>query len=226
MVVERRTLLRLGVFFAGRAALGRVPADSRIASRPDVDSRITPFFPASSARMPAEVLIIRHAEQPGRGSQVHLSDLGRARAAALPTLFPTPFATPAFLFATRSSKESDRPIETLQPLAAALRLRIDDRFPDDGYAQLASTILTGASYAGAHVLVCWHHGTIPALAAALGAAHAPARWPDAQYDHVWQLRFGRDSIMFDDRLAPLLPGDRAPEDLPQWPSGPPAGRVR
>jgi len=84
---------------------------------------------------------------------------------------------------------------------------------DDGYAQLASTIPTGGIYAGAHVLICWHHRTIPALAAALGAADAPVRWPDAQYDHVWQLRYGRGAITFDDRLAPLLPGDRAPEDL-------------
>src|SRR5579863_4755553 len=135
MVVERRSILRLVVLSAGRAALGRVPVPA-----------------ASSAREPAEVLIIRHAEQPGRGSLVHLSDIGRARAAALPTLFPTPFATPAFLFAARPSKESDRSVETLQPLATALRLRIDDRFPDDAYAQLASTILTGAAYAGAHVL--------------------------------------------------------------------------
>jgi|SRR5579864_848175 len=191
MIVERRTILRLAVLSAGRAALGRAQV-----------------LDASPASAPAEVLIIRHAEQPRRGSQVHLSDLGRARAAALPTLFPTPFAVPTFLFATRSSKESERPVETLQPLAAALRLRIDDRFPNDAYAQLASTILTGTTYAGAHVLVCWHHGMIPALAAALGAAQVPARWPDAQYDHVWQLRYGRGAVTFDDRLAPLLPGDR------------------
>jgi hypothetical protein len=211
MDVERRTILRLAVVSAGRAALGRIApqldVDSRVARRNDVDSRIAPFLPAS-ARVPVEVLIIRHAEQPGRGSQLHLSDLGRARAAALPKLFPTPFATPAFLFAARPSKESDRSVETLQPLAAALRLGIDDRFPDDAYAQLASTILTSGSYAGAHVLICWHHGMIPALAAALGAAHAPARWPETQYDHVWQLRYARDAVTFDDRFAPLLPSDR------------------
>jgi hypothetical protein len=197
--VERRTILRLAVLSAGRAALGRIPL---------CEGGGVARLAASSARVPAEVLIIRHAEQPGRGSQMHLSDLGRARAAALPTLFPTSFATPAFLFAARSSKESDRPVETLQPLAAALRLRIDDRFPDDAYAQLASTILTGAPYAGAPVLICWHHGMTPALAAALGAAHVPDRWPEAQYDHVWQLRYGRDAVTFDDRRAPLLPGDQ------------------
>jgi|HubBroStandDraft_6_1064221.scaffolds.fasta_scaffold207348_2 hypothetical protein len=202
MVVGRRTVLRLAAFSAGRAALGGVPVGETLRSVGSLGPRV------SSAGVPAEVLIIRHAEQPARGSLVHLSDVGRARAAALPSLFPTRFAKPAFLFATRPSKESERPLETLQPLAQALRLRIDDKFPDDAYAQLASTILTGATYAGAHVLICWHHGLIPALAAALGAAHAPARWPEAQYDHVWQLRYGADGVTFDDRLAPLLPGDR------------------
>jgi broad specificity phosphatase PhoE len=161
-----------------------------------------------AAGAPAEVLIIRHAEQPARGSQVHLSAVGRTRAAALPSLFPARFAAPTVLFATRPSKESSRPLETLQPLAKALRLPIDDRFADDAYAQLASTILTGAGYAGARILICWHHGTIPGLAAALGAVHAPARWPEAQYDHVWQLRYGAGAVTFDDRLARLLSGDR------------------
>jgi hypothetical protein len=180
---------------------------------------------ASAAGVPAEVLIIRHAEQPARGSQVHLSDVGRARAAALPKLFPTPFATPSFLFATRPSKESARPLETLGPLASALRLRIDDRFPDEAYPQLVSTIRAAGGYAGAHILICWHHGMIPGLAALLGAVRPPARWPEAQYDHVWQLRYGADAVTFEDRLAPLLPGDRTAEDLTGSPSGPPAGRV-
>jgi hypothetical protein len=202
MVVGRRTVLRVAALSAGRATFGGVPTLESLRSLGGLG------LPASLAGVPAEVLIIRHAEQPARGSLVHLSDIGRTRAAALPHLFPARFATPTFLFATRPSKESDRPLETLQPLAAALRLRIDDRFPDDSFAQLASTILTGANYVGAHVLICWHHGMIPALAAALGAAHAPARWPEAQYDHVWQLRYAAGAVTFDDRLAPLLPGDR------------------
>ena len=219
MVVGRRTVVRLAAFSAGRAAFVGVPVleSLRFPGGPGLRS--------SSAGVPAEVLIIRHAEQPARGSQVHLSDVGRARAAALPKLFPTPFATPTFLFATRPSKESERPLETLQPLAGALRLRIDDRFPDDAYAQLASTILTGAKYVGAHILICWHHGMIPGLAALLGAVRPPTRWPEAQYDHVWQLRYSGGAVTFDDRLAPLLPGDRTAEDPTGLPSGPPPGRV-
>jgi hypothetical protein len=216
VLVGRRTVLQLAALSAGRAALGRVPV---------LGARGFDGLAASAAGVPAEVLIIRHAEQPARGSQVHLSDVGRARAAALPKLFPTPFATPSFLFATRPSKESARPLETLGPLASALRLRIDDRFPDEAYPQLVSTIRAGGGYAGAHILICWHHGMIPGLAALLGAVRPPARWPEAQYDHVWQLRYGADAVTFEDRLAPLLPGDRTAEDLTGSPSGPPAGRV-
>ncbi|HEY6357325.1 MAG TPA: hypothetical protein VIX35_03720 [Vicinamibacterales bacterium] len=190
MFVGRRTLLQLAALSVGRAAFARV------GGRWDLRS------------VPADVLILRHAEQPTHGSQVHLSATGRARAAALPSLFPARFAAPTVLFATRASKESNRPVETLQPLAQALGLRIDDQFPDEAYAQLASTILTGARYAGAHILICWHHGMIPALAARLGAVHTPARWPDAQYDHVWQLRYRAGAVTFDDRLVRLLPSDR------------------
>jgi broad specificity phosphatase PhoE len=216
MFVGRRTFVQWAALSAGRAVFARVvapgapgaPRGLRGLGRVGALDR----FGALAAGVPAEVLIVRHAEQPTHGSQVHLSTIGRARAAALPSLFPVRFPTPTVLFATRASKESNRPVETLQPLAQALGLRIDDRFPDEACAQLASTILTGAGYAGAHILICWHHGTIPALAAQLGAVHAPARWPDAQYDHVWQLRYGAGGVRFEDRQAPLLPSDRGGED--------------
>src|ERR1700683_1646451 len=202
MFVGRRTFVQLAALSAGRAAFARVRGFWGLGGLGTLDR-----FGGLATGVPAEVLIVRHAEQPTHGSQVHLSAIGRARAAALPRLFPAPFAAPTVLFATRASKESNRSVETLQPLAQALGLRIDDRFPDEAYAELASTILTGAGYAGAHILICWHHGTIPPLAAQLGAVHAPARWPDAQYDHVWQLRYGAGGVRFDDRLAPLLPND-------------------
>ena len=39
------------------------------------------------------------------------------------------------------------------------------------------------------MLVCWHHGRIPELAAALGATKAPGRWGDAVFDRVWVVTF-------------------------------------
>jgi phosphohistidine phosphatase SixA len=140
---------------------------------------------SAAAAGPAEVLIIRHAEEPPHGP--HLNDRGRARAAALVQLFPARFALPTALFATRPTRESVRSTETLQPLAAALHLQIDETFAETEYRQLAEAILTRSAYAGGHVLICWHHGTITNLAAALGVARAPS-WPSKRYDHVWRIR--------------------------------------
>ena len=64
MFVGRRTFLQLAALSAGQVAVARVGA--------------------RAAGVPAEVLIVRHAEQPPHGSKVHLSAVGRARAAALP----------------------------------------------------------------------------------------------------------------------------------------------
>jgi phosphohistidine phosphatase SixA len=143
---------------------------------------------------PAEVLIMRHAEEPPHGR--HLNDRGRARAAALGKLFPARFALPTALFATRPTKDSARSTETLEPLAAGLQLRIDESFQELQYRALAETILTSPAHAGGHVLVCWHRDTMTNLAAALGVV-GPPRWPAKQYDHVWQIRYpaGRATLI-------------------------------
>ena len=59
------------------------------------------------------------------------------------------FLTPGFLFATQASKSSNRPVETITPLSAALNLTYDDKHADGDYANAASDILTNSKYAGA-----------------------------------------------------------------------------
>ena len=46
------------------------------------------------------------------------------------------------IFATAVSQHSQRPIETVQPLADALGLEIDDSFADQDYEALAKAIST------------------------------------------------------------------------------------
>ena len=138
---------------------------------------------------PIEVVIIRHGEEPKDGP--HLNDEGRARAKALVTLFNDPFSAPTSLYAAQSSKQSERSVETLEPLSKALGIPIDSRFSDQEFKKLATTILHGSRHAGAHVLVCWHHETIRDLAAALGVADPP-KWPSEQYDHIWRIRYSKD----------------------------------
>jgi len=113
---------------------------------------------------------------------------------------------PSFLFAARPSKLSNRPVETLQPLAMILKLAIDDRFADDKYSKLV-TALRQQAYNGARVLICWHHESIPALARALGATDAPARWPEDVFDRIWSLRWDAGTLRFTELNQDLLPGD-------------------
>jgi broad specificity phosphatase PhoE len=181
LTVTRRTLL-----YAATAAL--VPAMER-------------------ADPPKQILIIRHAEKTGLKDDIHLNTRGYERAEALARLFPVKFDIPKFLFATRQTVKSDRPVETLTPLAKALGLKIDARFDVDEYAALANAVLSGAPYSGKTVLVCWHHGRIPALAAALGVKDPPSPWPDRQFDRVWQIRYVDGAAAFADLPQRLLAGD-------------------
>lgn len=105
------------------------------------------------------------------------------------------FPVPAFLFATATSTNSNRPIETITPTSQILNLPIDDKHSDKDYGKVASDILSNSKYGGVAVLICWHHGNIPALALALGvpqsqitAALSPAtKWPATVFDWVWQI---------------------------------------
>jgi broad specificity phosphatase PhoE len=116
------------------------------------------------------VLVIRHAEKPSDGPD--LSPAGQARALAYVGYFEKlnvgdrP-ARPDAVFATARGKASNRPYETVQPLARALGLPIHDGFKNDRFADLAHAL--EAESPGHTILICWHHGEIPALLRALGA---------------------------------------------------------
>ncbi len=160
-----------------------------------------------SAGKPRQILIIRHGEKTGDKTDPHLNPRGYARAAALVRLFPSRFDTPQFLFATHQSAHSNREVETIEPLAGALHMRIDSRFADEEYAALAKELLSRPVYADKNLLLCWHHGRIPELAAALGVSHPPAPWPDAQFDRVWKIEYSGGSAQFTDLPEHLLEGD-------------------
>ena len=156
---------------------------------------------------PADILIIRHAEEEPKGP--HLDSRGRQRADALIKLFNGRFAKPTAIFAAKTSNESSRPVETVQPLAANLGLPINDDFKDDRYESLAQLILHDSRYDHAHVLICWHQGTIPELARTLGATSVP-RWSKQDYDGIWVLKYamagGKPTLTAESQH--LLSGDR------------------
>ncbi|HEX6842779.1 MAG TPA: hypothetical protein VF113_14685 [Stellaceae bacterium] len=162
--------------------------------------------------MPKLVLIIRHGEKPEAGDR-RLAPRGYQRAGALSALFDAEHngaAYPAIdaLFAATNTKESHRPVATLKPLARMLDLAIDDSHTEKEHERLAATVLN-RRYDGKVVLICWHHGQIPALATALGAKDVPPKWPDERFDLVWRLDYG-DAAMPTFRIVPqlLLHGDR------------------
>ena len=163
---------------------------------------------AASPPPPATILIIRHAEKLTDGRQ-DLSPVGYQRATLLPKLFDGSRAdlpVPQFLFATHLSKHSNRPVETVTPLAAALKLPIDSAVMNDDYAALARELLSGR-YAGKVVLVAWHHGNIPALTTALGARPPYTPWPAEQFDRVWRIDYKDGKATLQDLPQRLLPGD-------------------
>jgi hypothetical protein len=159
---------------------------------------------------PATILLIRHAEKLTDG-RIDLSPTGFERARLLPKVF-SPAATrpdlpiPEVLFATHLSEHSNRPVQTVTPLAAALHLPIDDSFKNEDYPALAAALLSG-KYAGKVVLVVWHHGKIPQLASALGATPPYAPWPDTQYDRNWRIDYTNGKAALQDLPYVLMPED-------------------
>lgn len=163
---------------------------------------------------PKAVLLIRHAEKPDDGDDIHLSAAGKRRAEALPGLFqktaarPDPFPTPDFIFAAGQSKHSNRSAETVAPLAKELKLDVNDRTDNDDFAHVAEVLFAKPKYAGRTVLVCWHHGKIPELLHALGVDPKPKKVDDGAFDRVWVVTFdeqGRAKLAV--RPQALMPGD-------------------
>lgn len=165
---------------------------------------------AASVAGPRLVLLIRHAEKPDAAKEdndPNLSKRGFERAEALAKVIPANFAQPDFILATRQSAHSNRPVETVEPLAKRLNLQIESSFKDDEFAALAHEVMTDPKFAGKTVLIAWHHGKIPELAHSLGASNAPDKWDGKQFDRVWEISYDHGMATFSNRAQRALPGD-------------------
>jgi hypothetical protein len=140
------------------------------------------------------ILIIRHAENPTNGHG--LSPRGKERAEAYKNYFQnfTVAGTrrePEAVLVAADSKNSHRPRLTVQPFAKAANLLIDNRFANKQPADLAAELR--ANYQGKVILICWHHGQIPAVLRALGADPTTllpnGKWPKDVYDWVIMVSF-------------------------------------
>ena len=178
----------------------------------------------TSPRAPALIILIRHAEKPGEtkatpidDSEItdpYLSSAGYYRAGAYSAYFDAKkngglYPKIDSIFATKATRRSNRPFLTVAPLGAAVgkTVNVDYDNKPDGIAKLAATLL-GGKYAGQTVLICWHHGTMPALAAALGYPNAP-KIPRTSFDVVWKLAYsaGTSTPSFSSDGEHLMYGD-------------------
>jgi hypothetical protein len=158
---------------------------------------------------PASVLLMRHGEKSGRKNDVHLNARGQARADALPSLFPAVFPAPHFIFATAATANSNRPAETVMPLAKMLRLPVNSRFANDEYWLLVRELLTNEIYSAKNVLICWHHRKIPLMAVALGVTETLPPWTEGQFDRIWRIEFSGRTAALSNLPQHLVPGDSA-----------------
>jgi len=163
--------------------------------------------PDSPAAGPHIVMIIRHAEKPDDKTDPDLSPQGLERADALAKIIPDHFPKPDFLIATKRSKGSNRPVETLTPLAKVLHEEIEATFDDDDFAQVAHEVLSDPKYSGKTVLIAWHHQKIPELAKALGVKGAPDEWNSDVFDRVWEITYDNGTASWKDLPENALPGD-------------------
>src|SRR4051812_29855732 len=114
--------------------------------------------PAKPLIRPRSGLLIRHAEKPADPADASLRPAGKKPADPPPELSqktadrPDPLPTPDFVFATKPTKHSNRPAETVAPLARALKLEVNAGYANDDYAALAEELYTNPRYEGKTVL--------------------------------------------------------------------------
>lgn len=180
------------------------------------------FAGVAALAAPAEVLIIRHGEKTkdSSGDEVgrDLSPKGYQRANALPQLFMKDkrmldFGTPVAIYAG-SPKHADtgsiRPLETVEPTAKALGLKVDTDYQSKDFESMVNEVMSEKKYEGKTVLISWPHDQIPDMAKAFGVKKSDVPdWSGDTFDRVWRIKFDENGDVsdFDNLPQHLLPGD-------------------
>lgn len=139
---------------------------------------------------PNTVYIIRHAEKPEDPHDPNPSPQGVERAQALAKNCEKLFGKLDCLFASETSAESARSVETIDPLAQTIHVDIDSGVSNKDYSVLAAKLLAGPTdYSGRTVLIYWHHENIPELAQELRAVNTPGNWMNEVFDRIWVLGY-------------------------------------
>jgi phosphohistidine phosphatase SixA len=133
-----------------------------------------------------KIFIMRHAERFDDASLPSLTPKGYERAHKLVPFICEKYGKPDFIIAATLYKKNNRPVETVQPLATASHVSIDDSYEATRNTELANELLHNPKYAGKFVLIVWHHSLIPELARALGAPAGtyPDPWKGGVYNQI------------------------------------------
>jgi phosphohistidine phosphatase SixA len=140
---------------------------------------------------PKRIILMRHADKTDDRDDEDLSGAGVERAKHLVTYIPETFGKPDVIIASAPSKHTDRPTETVEPLADALGIKVRNDFAKDEFADLIDDVLNDPDYKNKTVVICWHHKELPAMAALLGAPadSYPDPWPDDAYNLILDFQY-------------------------------------
>ncbi|CAL5223527.1 g6059 [Coccomyxa viridis] len=154
-----------------------------------------------------QFIFIRHGEKPpkdenGKETSDDLSQQGYFRAANLHQVFgkgstPSGYNTPDVIYAMKSQPKSDasnRPFETVEPLAVALGMKptedqrtqeapgvnvFDNCFEVDQHTELKHDVIErceSGEYEEKTIMFCWEHKNIPYIVAKFGFAKKDLTW--------------------------------------------------
>ena len=158
------TLLSVvGLLFGAASPIGSMASVHRIRCELCQFVRSTPAsdFPAVAHPNggPSRIILMRHADKPDDPDDPDLSAAGEARAEHLATYIPQTFGKPDYIIATARSKHSDRPLETVEPMARAVGVTVQHDIRDKDFEDLVEEIFSDPAYHGKtrrHLLAPWH----------------------------------------------------------------------
>jgi hypothetical protein len=184
------------------------------------------LWPRASQAMPAQVILIRHAEKYEDRAKINLTPRGLTRALALSEFFRADprvveFGPPAAIIAQAPTekKKSVRPLETVEPLSQALGLTVIYQFTYGQADVTVNWLKDQRQYDGKNVLICAQHMEIDDFARALGVTDLrPRTWPHETYDRFYLLKFSPADgklLSFSNLPMHLLFGDSFQAAAPQ-----------
>ena len=167
---------------------------------------------STAQAMPAQIVILRHAEKPSSGNE--LSQRGWDRARALPALFSsraelTAYGAPVEVIGmSQKPHHSIRSVQTVSFLSSSLHLQTNTDYMPDDVDELVSDLSSDARLDGKTVVICWHRDNLPELIEAFGGPDI-GRVPSNQYDRLWVLSMTKGHVHMQDLPQNVLPGDSA-----------------